>query len=98
LKLVRLRARQIWQATVRAKWAWLAAASASALLLLAAAFVPPAKSQNPDTLMPEASTAKAKQILEQLITALGGPTYLDIRDSDCEGRLARFGHNGVLTG
>ena len=54
--------------------------------------------QNPDTLLPEASTAKAKQILDQLINALGGPSYLDIRESDCEGRLARFGHNGELTG
>jgi hypothetical protein len=98
LKLLRLTVRRIWRTSVRANRAWLTAASASALLLLAVAFVPPAKPQNPDTLMPEASTAKAKQILEQLITALGGPTYLDIRDSDCEGRLARFGHNGELTG
>ena len=57
-----------------------------------------ASAQNPDTLTPEASTAKANQILQQLIDALGGPTYLDIRDSDCEGRLARFGHSGELTG
>jgi hypothetical protein len=57
-----------------------------------------ASAQNPDTLMPEASTAKAKQILQQLIDAFGGPTYLDVRDSDCEGRLARFGHNGELSG
>jgi len=48
--------------------------------------------------MPEASAAKGKQLLDQLITAMGGPTYLDIRDSDCEGRLARFGHNGEMTG
>ena len=46
----------------------------------------------------EASTAKAKKLLDQLITALGGPTYLDIRDSHCEGRLARFGHNGEMSG
>ena len=32
------------------------------------------------------------------MTALGGPTYLDIRDADCEGRLARFGHNGEMSG
>ena len=69
-----------------------------AAALLAALFSPLAAPQNPDTLMPEASTAKAKQILQQLIDALGGPTYLDIRDSDCEGRLARFGHNGEMTG
>ncbi len=57
-----------------------------------------ASAQNPDTLMPEASAAKAQQVLRQLIDAFGGPTYLDIRDSDCEGRLARFGHNGELSG
>lgn len=57
-----------------------------------------ASAQNPDTLMPEASTAKAKQVLQQLIDAFGGPTYLEIRDSDCEGRLARFGHNGEMNG
>ena len=57
-----------------------------------------APAQNPDTLMPEASAAKGQQVLQQLIDAFGGPTYLDIRDSDCEGRLARFGHNGELSG
>jgi hypothetical protein len=72
--------------------------AAMCALLLAAWLSPRARTQNPDTLVPEASTAKAKQILDQLITALGGPTYLDIRDSDCEGRLARFGHNGEMTG
>ncbi len=71
---------------------------ALAAVLFAAMFAPRVGAQNPDTLMPDASTAKAKQILQQLIDAFGGPTYLDIRDSDCEGRLARFGHNGELTG
>jgi outer membrane lipoprotein-sorting protein len=54
--------------------------------------------QNPDNMMPEERAAKGKQVLEQLITALGGPTYLDIRESNCEGRLAQFGHAGELTG
>jgi hypothetical protein len=77
----------------------LRAAGVTALgLLLGVSVIPRARAQNPDTLMPEASSAKGKQLLEQLITALGGPTYLDIRDSDCEGRLARFGHNGEMTG
>jgi hypothetical protein len=71
---------------------------AGVAVLFALLFAPGASPQNPDTLMPEASTAKAKQLLQQLIDAFGGPTYLDIRDSDCEGRLARFGHNGELTG
>jgi hypothetical protein len=77
-----------------AKYTWL---TASAILLLAL-LVPIAAPQNPDSLAPDASTSKAKQLLQQLIDAFGGPTYLDIRDSDCEGRLARFGHNGEMTG
>jgi outer membrane lipoprotein-sorting protein len=56
------------------------------------------RAQNPDNMMPEERTAKGKQVLDQLITALGGPTYLDIRESTCEGRLAQFGHSGELTG
>ena len=71
---------------------------ALATALLVAFRANSAVAQNPDTLTPEVSTAKAKQILQQLIDALGGPTYMDIRDSDCEGRLARFGHNGELSG
>jgi outer membrane lipoprotein-sorting protein len=60
--------------------------------------VPCSTAQNPDTLLPEQSAAKAKQILQQLTDALGGPAYLNVRESDCEGRLARFGHNGELNG
>lgn len=73
---------------------------AAGLLLASVAVlsVTQARAQNPDTLMPEQSAAKGKQILQQLIDGLGGPTYLDIKDSDCEGRLARFGHNGEMTG
>ena len=71
---------------------------AAPVLLLLALFAPGAVPQSADTLTPEASTAKAKQLLQQLIDAFGGPTYLDIRDRDCEGRIARFGHNGEMTG
>jgi len=63
-----------------------------------ALFALSAAAQNPDTLMPEQSTAKARQILQQLIDALGGPAYLQIRESECQGRRALFGHNGELTG
>jgi hypothetical protein len=59
---------------------------------------PRADAQNPDTMMPEQSAAKAKQILQQLTNALGGAGYLEVRESACEGRLARFGHNGELIG
>ena len=54
--------------------------------------------QNPETMMPEEREAKGKQILQQLITALGGPTYTEVKESECEGRLAQFGHAGDLTG
>jgi hypothetical protein len=91
---VRLR---LWK-NLAAKRVRTAAVSAIPALLLAGVFSLGARAQNPDTLMPEASAARGKQILQQLIDALGGPTYLDIRDSDCEGRLARFGHNGEMTG
>jgi len=71
----------------------------SALLALFAALaVTGVRAQNPDNMMPEERNAKGKQILDQLITAFGGPTYLDIRESNCEGRLAQFGHSGEMTG
>ena len=57
-----------------------------------------AAAQNPETMMPEQSAAKAKQLIQQLIEGLGGQAFLRVRESDCEGRLAQFGHNGDLTG
>jgi hypothetical protein len=81
---------------VRVKPAVFAALLLSFVLLFMA--LPRGSAQNPDNLMPEQSAAKAKQILQQLIDALGGARYLNVRESDCEGRLARFGHNGELTG
>lgn len=59
---------------------------------------PRAVAQNADTLLPDQSEAKAKEILQSLIAALGGANYLSIQESDCEGRLARFGHSGEMTG
>ena len=68
------------------------------MALVAALLSGAVRGQNPDNMMPEERAAKGKQVLDQLITALGGPTYLDIRESSCEGRLAQFGHGGELTG
>jgi outer membrane lipoprotein-sorting protein len=61
-------------------------------------FVPLATAQNPDTMMPEQNLAKAKQVLADLINALGGPGYTEVRESQCEGRRALIGHNGELNG
>jgi hypothetical protein len=79
---------------VRMKLAKLAAA----FILFGAAGAPRASAQNPDTLLPEQSVAKARQVLQQLIDALGGPRYLSVRESECAGRRALFGHNGELAG
>jgi hypothetical protein len=49
-------------------------------------------------LMPEQSAAKAKQLLQQAIDALGGSAYLNMRDSTCTGRVGAFDHSGELTG
>ena len=57
-----------------------------------------AHAQNPDSMSPEASTAKAKQIVKQLLDALGGPLYLSVKTVSCEGRMAQFGHSGDTTG
>jgi outer membrane lipoprotein-sorting protein len=83
---------------VRLKFAIRASAVALAFFLAGASVVARAAAQNPDTLLPEASAAKGKQILQDLIAALGAAAYMEIKESDCEGRLARFGHAGELTG
>jgi hypothetical protein len=89
---------------VRLRWFCLRACIGSSSLLLGAIFlfaplfVSAASAQNPDTMLPEQNVAKARQILNQLIDALGGPAYLEVRERECDGRRAQFGHNGELTG
>jgi len=65
---------------------------------LAAALEKSAKAQPGQELMPEQSAAKAKAVLQQVITKLGGSAYLNVHDSDCEGRVAQFGSSGDLSG
>ena len=70
-------------------------------VLFAAAWLqvaPCAFAQNPQDMMPAESAAKAKEILQQAIQALGGTAYLNLHDSTCEGRLSQFGHAGELNG
>lgn len=57
-----------------------------------------AGAQDDQFLMPEQSAAKAKQLLQQAIEALGGSAYLNVRDVTCTGRLGQFDHSGELTG
>ena len=68
------------------------------LIIAGGLSAPRAIAQRADTMMPEASVAKGKQILTDLINGLGGPGYAEVRESQCQGRRALFGHNGELTG
>lgn len=77
---------------------WMFRSSGAVTLVAAACFVPLAPAQNPDTMMPEQSEAKGKQILHDLINGLGGPGYAEVHESECSGRRALFGHSGDLTG
>jgi hypothetical protein len=76
---------------VRAQLAFLAAG-----VLLAP--LPFATAQDAPVLMPEQSAAKANQLLQQTIQALGGSAYLNVRDMTCTGRESQFGHSGELEG
>jgi hypothetical protein len=58
----------------------------------------PAAAAPAQELLPEQSAAKAKQVLQQVITALGGQAYLNVRDTQCDGRAAQFGTAGTLMG
>ena len=61
-------------------------------------FLPAGRAQNADELMPAASAAKARGILQQAIDALGGAAYLNLHNSDCTGRFAQFQHSGEIGG
>ncbi len=77
--------------------------SAFVVAILVAAFLvvclrPPARAQNPDSLLPAEGAARAKALLDQSIAALGGPMYLRLRDSDCTAKFAGFERSGEIGG
>jgi hypothetical protein len=57
-----------------------------------------ARAQDAQVMLPEQSAAKAKELLQQTIQALGGQAYLNVRDASCTGRYGQFGHSGDLEG
>jgi len=65
-----------------------------AILAVAAPGPRSAHAQDDESLMPEQSAAKAKQLIRQTIAALGGDAYLNIRDYVCTGHAAPFEHSG----
>jgi hypothetical protein len=60
--------------------------------------LPRAAAQDNQFMMPEQSAAKAKQILDLGIEALGADAYLNVKDATCTGRLGTFDHAGQVTG
>lgn len=54
------------------------------------------RAQDSQVLMPEQSAAKAKELIQGMIQALGGTAYLSAKDETCAGRAAQFGHSGAL--
>lgn len=57
-----------------------------------------AAAQDSAVMMPEQSAAKAKQLLQQAIAALGGPAYLNVRDITCTGHVGQFDNHEILSG
>ena len=70
------------------------AVSVVAIVAIAAAGPRAMRAQDDESLMPEQSAAKAKELLQQTITALGGDAYLNVRDYVCTGHAAAFEHSG----
>lgn len=57
-----------------------------------------ASAQDDQFLMPEQSEAKARELVQQAVEALGGSAYLNVKDVTCIGRLSSFDHSGDVTG
>jgi hypothetical protein len=58
----------------------------------------PALAGQSQEMLPDESAAKGRQLVQQVIAALGGQAYLNVRDTQCDGREAQFGTAETLTG
>ena len=72
--------------------------AAAILIISSLSIAPESLAQDSEVMMPAQSSAKAKEILQQAIQALGGDAYLNVHDLTCTGRLSQFGHSGELNG
>ena len=68
------------------------------IAVVCAGFTRVAGGQNPETMDPDANKAKARQLLNQAVAALGGDLYRQQRASECDGRVAQFDRNGGTMG
>jgi len=58
----------------------------------------PALASPAQEMLPDESAAKGRQVAQQVVAALGGQAYLNVRDTQCDGREAQFGTAGTLMG
>jgi len=90
---------RVWRHRLRtlglANWLRLALVIAAGTAMLVSLSVPV---HAQEVLAPDASAAKAKQLIQQAIQALGDQAYLGVHDAYCEGRLAQFSSQGELSG
>jgi len=70
----------------------------AAILMFAAAWPGGARPQGTTVLAPDASAARAREVIHQAIRALGGPAYLGVKDMTRSGRFSTFEHNGAPRG
>lgn len=76
-----------------------ARALATAILIISSLYIVPyLHAQESEVMMPAQSAAKAEELLQQAIEALGGTVYLNVHDVTCTGRISQFGHSGELNG
>jgi hypothetical protein len=68
------------------------------LVLLLSAWPGQARPQDTTVLAPEASEAKAREVIQRSIQALGGLAYLGVKDMTRTGRYTTFEHNGESRG
>jgi hypothetical protein len=68
------------------------------ILLVLWAWTSPARSQDTTVLAPEASAARAREVIQHAIRAMGGPAYLNVKDITRSGRFSTFEHSGESRG
>jgi hypothetical protein len=69
-----------------------------ALCVVATPSAAPARAQDTTVLAPEASAARAREVIERAIQAMGGAAYLNVKDMTRVGRYTAFEHSGESRG
>jgi len=74
------------------------AAACVVLVVCLAAWPRAAHTQDTAVLAPDASAAKAREIIQRAIRAMGGDAYLGVKDATRSGRYTAFEHSGEVRG